>query len=70
MNITFTNHAESRIKKRKIQKHEVIDAIKYPDKILKKHGKYYFQKSLERGKIEVAAEKIENNIKVITLYWL
>ena len=32
MDIIFTNHAEYRIKKRKLIKQEVIDAIKYPDK--------------------------------------
>ena len=55
---------------RRILKQEVIDAIRYPDKTLKKHDKYYFQKSLNRGKIEVVCEKIENNIKVITIYWI
>ena len=53
MEIVFTNHAKYRIVKRKVLKEEVIDAIKYPDKTIKKHGKYYFQKRLERGTIEV-----------------
>ena len=70
MQIIFTNHAKFRIIRRNILKQEVIEAIKYPDRTLKKHGKYYFQKSLDRGKIEVVCEKIENNINVITLYWL
>lgn len=70
MEILFTRHAEFRLIRRKILKQEVVDAIKYPDKTLKKHGKYFFQKSLNRGKIEVVCEKIENNIKVITLYWI
>jgi len=48
----------------------MIDVINFPDKAIKKHGKYYHQRSLQRGKIEVVCEQIENNIKVITLYWL
>jgi len=56
--IEFTRHAEFRIIKRKILKQEVLGAIRQPDKILKKYDKYYFQKSLNRGKIEVVCEKI------------
>lgn len=70
MEVELTNHAKHRIKVRKILKQEVIDAIKYPDNTDKRHGKYYFQKKLERGTIEICCEKIENNIKVITIYWL
>jgi len=70
MRITFTKHAELRMIKRKILKQELIDAIKYPDKVLKKHGKYYFQKTLDRGNIEIVCQKIETNIKIITLYWI
>ncbi len=62
MEITFTAHAEFRIKKRKLLKEEVIDAIRYPDKTLKKHGKYYYQKKLNRGMVEVVTEKTESNI--------
>jgi len=51
MKIVFTNHAKYRIEKRKILEQEVIDAIEYPDKTIKKHGKYYFQKRLERRTI-------------------
>lgn len=70
MKIIFTKHAESRLEKRKILKEEVIDAMTYPDKILKKYGLYYFQKRLDRGIIEVPCEKIGSNIKVITVYWI
>ena len=70
MEIVFTNHAKYRIVKRKVLKEEVIDAIKYPDKTIKKHGKYYFQKRLERGTIEVCCEKTESIINVITVYWM
>ena len=70
MKIIFTNHAERRLIKRKILKQDVVDAIKYPSKIIKKHGKYYFQKVLRRGRIEIVCEIMEINIKIITLYWL
>ena len=70
MKITFTKHSEDRLLKRKILKEEIIEIIKKPDKIIKKYGKYCYQKRLERGKIEICCEKIENNIKVITIYWI
>ena len=54
MKIIFTNHARYRIEKRKILEDEVIDAIKNPDKTVKRHNKYYFQKRLNRGTIEVS----------------
>lgn len=68
MNIIFTNHAKSRIKKRKIAEQDIVDAINKPDSTIKRLGKYYFQKKLERGTIEVCCER-ERNIKVITVYW-
>ncbi|MBI4440429.1 DUF4258 domain-containing protein [Candidatus Woesearchaeota archaeon] len=70
MNIIFTDHAEFRLLRRKILKEEVVYAIKYPDNTLKKHGKYFFQKRLDRGIIEVVCETAERDIKVITLYWV
>lgn len=70
MNISFTGHAKFRIEKRKLLEEEVINAILFPDKTIKKHGKYYYQKKLDRGMIEVVTEKTENNINVITIYWL
>lgn len=70
MNINFTVHAEFRMNKRKILIEDVIDTINFPDKTIKKQGRYYYQKKLNRGMIEIVAEKTENNIKVITVYWL
>ena len=70
MKIVFTAHAEKRIQKRKIMKEEVIQAIEQPDRTIKKHGKYYFQKRMQRGMIEVCCEKTENNINIITVYWM
>lgn len=70
MKVTFTYHAEYRLEKRKLPKQGILDAIKYPDKIIKKHGLYYYQKKLNRGKIEIVCERTEKDIKVITIYWL
>ena len=70
MKIIFTEHAEGRLEKRKFSKTEIIEAINFPDKTLKKYEKYYYQKTLERGKVEIICEKTEKHIKVITLYWL
>ena len=70
MEITFTIHAELRLERRKLLKEEVIDAIKSPDKTIKKHGRYYYQKKLNRGTIEVVVEKTESNLNAVTIYWL
>jgi len=70
MKIIFTIHAEHRLKKRKITKEEVIEAIKYSRITLKKSDKYYAKRNVGRGIIEVVYEKTENYIKVITAYWL
>ncbi len=70
MNIYFTIHAEERIVKRNLTKEDIIDAIRHPDKTYKKYDRYYFQKRLQRGMIEVSCEKTEKHIKVITIYWI
>jgi len=68
--VIFTFHAELRIRKRNLSKEEVLEAIKFPDEIIKKQGKYYYQKRLNRGIIEVVVERTEKNINIITIYWL
>ena len=70
MGFIFTIHAELRIKKRKLTKEEIIDTVKYPDITLKKYDKYYVQKKIKRGTIEVVYEKKEKFIRIITVYWL
>lgn len=70
MRIIFTKHAEFRLEKRKINKEDVIFAIRNPDKTIKKYGKYYIQKKIEMGTIEIVVERKESFINVITLYWL
>ena len=69
MDIEFTDHVKNRIKKRKIKEEEVINAINNPDKDYKFEGKYYAQKDLGRGKIEIVYEK-DKYIKVITIYYI
>ncbi len=61
---------QSKAQKEGLLKHEIVDAIKYPDKIIKKRGKYLFRKRLEKGTIEVCCEKTERNIMIITVYWI
>lgn len=69
MKIVFTEHAKDRMKKRKITEEEITQAVKYPDSLSKKDGKYYAMKNIARANIEVVYEK-ENYIKIITLYYL
>jgi len=70
MDVIFTLHAKHKIKKRNLTEQEVIESIKNSDKTIKKHGKLYYQKNLGRGTIEIVCKAIENNIKVITVYWI
>jgi len=70
MRIVLTRHAELRIRTRNICKGDVFETLKYPDKTIKRYGKYYFQKKLETGTIEICCERKEKIIKVITVYWL
>ena len=59
MKIVFTEHAEERLERRKFLKTEIVEAMKSPDQISKKHGKYYYQKTLERGKAEIVCKTQE-----------
>ncbi len=70
MEYVFRDHAEYRMKKRGLLKEEVIEAIEHSDKTFKKHGKYYAQKNIGRGAIEVYHERTERYIRIITIYWL
>lgn len=69
MKIVFTKHAIERIIKRKLTEQEIIDSIRNADNTVKKHGKYYYQKRLERGSIEIACEQEQSILKVISIYW-
>jgi len=70
MEIILTAHIRYRIEKRKILLEEVNEAISFPDKVIKKHEKYYYQKKFKRGTIEVPCIRTERHIKVLTAYWL
>jgi hypothetical protein len=69
MEIVFTLHVKERIKKRKITEEEIIYAVKSPDKLNKKYGKYYAQKDIGRAKIEVVYEK-DKTINIVTVYYI
>jgi len=69
MEIIFTEHVEWRMKKRNISKDEIINTIKYAEKTDKKEDKYYAQKDIGRGKIEVVYER-DKYIKIVTVYWI
>tara|TARA_Y100000310_G_scaffold341216_1_gene439657 strand:- start:568 stop:780 length:213 start_codon:yes stop_codon:yes gene_type:complete len=70
MRIKFTIHALFRAKKRKIEDHEIVETINFPDSRRKKYGKHFFRKKFARGTIEVCCERTEMHIKVITIYWI
>ena len=69
MEIIFTQYAKDRMFKRKITKEEITNAIKYPEKTLKRQGKHYAQKNIGRANIEVVYEK-DKYIKIITIYYI
>ncbi len=70
MDCLITTHALFRMKQRGITKQNVLDTIKYPDFVLKKHGKFYAQKNIGTGILEVPYEKTTKYIKIITVYWI
>ena len=70
MEFTFTDHAKYRIIKRDLTEQEIIESLTHADKTSKKHGKYYAQKNIGRGTIEIVYEETESYIKVITVYWI
>ncbi|MBI2629257.1 DUF4258 domain-containing protein [Candidatus Pacearchaeota archaeon] len=69
MEIVFTEHSKERMQIRKITEEEINEAIKYPEEVRKKEGKYYARKNIGRANIEVVYEK-EKYIKIITIYYL
>ncbi len=56
MEVIFTRHALIRMKKRQITGAEIINSIRYTEKISKKAGKFYVQKNVDRANIEVVYE--------------
>ncbi len=70
MEFIFTSHSKHRIQMRRLTEEEVIEAIRHPDRVIKKYGNYYAQKNIGRGTIEVPYEKTEKYIRIITVYWI
>ena len=70
MKIIFTLHAEIQIKRRKLRKEEIIEAVERPENTKKKDDKYYADKKLERGRIEVVYQREKSFIMIITIYWI
>jgi hypothetical protein len=70
MNVIFTTHAEQRAKERNITKEEIINGLINPYKLQKTEEKNYCQKMTSRGVIEIVFQRKENNLIVITVYWV
>ena len=70
MDYVFTFHAKKRIRERNLTERDIIEIIKYPEKMLKRHGKYYAVGDLGAGIVVVVFEKTERNINIITVFWL
>jgi len=70
MKIIFTEHAKQKLQKRKITKDEIINTIKYSENTRKTKEKFYAQKNISRGSIEVVYTTEDKFLKVITVYWI
>jgi len=70
MQFAFTNHALERMRFRRIEQNDVLDALRFPDIIQKKEYKYLYRKRVSAGIIEIVCEKTENHLKIITVYWV
>lgn len=70
MRIIFTRHVIERMKMRNIENREVEEAIRFPQKIIKRHVRLLFQHKMPRGTIEIATENDGKNIKIITACWI
>lgn len=54
---------------RSLDKQEILDAITFPETVLKRFGRYHFKRTLNREVVEVVCEKTENHINVITIFF-
>ena len=68
MKIVFTGHVLYKMRKRKVEKVWVADAIRYPDMTSTDNNKYRVMKKLNGKTLEVIYSK-EKYIKVITVFW-
>ncbi len=70
MQIEFTKHAMERLEERKLLREDIAEAVRFPERVSKRCGLYYFQKKISRGRIEAVCEKTRTHLKVISLYWI
>ena len=70
MAIILTKHAEQRLVERRIEKEEIIETIENFERLEKRNDRFYCQKRFSRGSVEVIYKNIDNNIIVITAYWV
>ena len=68
MPIDFTKHALERIKARNIDKQEVVDTLKNPDKIIKKSGLNIAQKISAHQLLRVFYREEKDTKTIITAY--
>jgi hypothetical protein len=70
MQIIFTKHAQRRMVERNIPKEDILDGLANPYRLEKDQNKGTCQKLTPRGIIEIVFEKKDNNLIVITAYWV
>ncbi|MFA6064482.1 MAG: DUF4258 domain-containing protein [archaeon] len=70
MKVILTKHAEQRALERNISKDEIFDGLVNPYNLEKRNEKNYCQKYTSRGVIEIVFERKDNNLIVITVYWV
>lgn len=70
MKFEYTTHAEERIRKRKIDRSLLEDAVKNPEIILlSKYGRWIAQRTLKGKVLRVVYEKREDIYMIITAYY-
>lgn len=70
MDLVFTTHAMTRMASRGLSKNDVFFCLRYPDKMLKRHGKRFYRKKVREGCVEVCCELKDTLLYVITVYWV
>ena len=70
MPLKFTKHALRRMTVRGISEEEILIAIETPEKTFKKNEKQISTRTLAQGCLEVVFEKKDNDLMVITAYWV
>tara|TARA_Y100000310_G_C20668471_1_gene808954 strand:- start:2204 stop:2422 length:219 start_codon:yes stop_codon:yes gene_type:complete len=71
MKISFSSHAEKRLKERGIKKEAVIETVEFPEYTIKRsNNEIEAYKKLNGKMLKVVYFQKENYIKVITLYYI